>query len=67
LTKRIVRESFRRERCHIPACDLVARLHAPITTVCRAALHLDVRQLLGRLSGVLSTVSAEMRDVPSQL
>lgn len=56
LVKRIAREVFRRQREDLPACDLVVRLHASIAGVRRAALHLDLRQLLKRLPGALGHI-----------
>jgi ribonuclease P protein component len=56
LVKRIAREVFRRQRKDLPTCDLVIRLHASITGVHRAALHLDLRQLLNRLPGALGHI-----------
>ena len=51
LVKRIAREVFRRQRENLPTCDLVIRLHAHVGAARRAELHMDVRQLLSRLSG----------------
>lgn len=49
LVKRIARETFRRHREALPAMDLVVRLHAPVATVTRAELNLDLLALLQRL------------------
>ncbi|MDR2032327.1 MAG: ribonuclease P protein component [Azoarcus sp.] len=52
LVKRIAREVFRRQRASLPACDVVARLHAPIAGARRADLDHDMRQLMSRLSSI---------------
>lgn len=49
LVKRIAREVFRRHRASLPAHDLIARLHAPVSKATRAELHLDLLSLLHRL------------------
>jgi ribonuclease P protein component len=52
LVKRITRELFRRQRVELPGCDMIVRLHAPITTISRAELNQDLRQLLDRLASL---------------
>ncbi|MCK6390003.1 MAG: ribonuclease P protein component [Azonexus sp.] len=47
--KRIVREHFRLQRSHLPACDLIVRLHAKPLPLDGKAIADDFIKLLGRL------------------
>lgn len=49
LVKRIARESFRLARPHLPAHDLIVRLHARLEAVPRKALRADLDALYRRL------------------
>jgi ribonuclease P protein component len=47
--KRCLRETFRRERTNLPACDLVVRLVARPATVAGSSVAEDFANLLGKL------------------
>ncbi|MDR1855158.1 MAG: ribonuclease P protein component [Azoarcus sp.] len=57
LVKRIARETFRRERAALPPCDLIVRLHAPVTAASRAELGQDLLDLFNRLPAMPESVT----------